>query len=172
MLCPLHPVLSCFRILLLGFPTRSCSIVVSCPPLFRFLFLLTPSFSSQHFAMHGWGMPTTIHQGMHVETRGGYRGGRGGGGYGDRGGYSDRGAYGGRGGGGSGHGGGRGGWRTVGEPQPGRILRKWDVTNIVQNRDEQNLRELETLLMQLPVTIHTHAHKTQENVLQLPCTAD
>ena len=117
-------------------------------------------------------MPTTIHQGMHVETRGGYRGGRGGGGYGDRGGYSDRGAYGGRGGGGSGHGGGRGGWRTVGEPQPGRILRKWDVTNIVQNRDEQNLRELETLLMQLPVTIHTHAHKTQENVLQLPCTAD
>ena len=92
---------------------------------------------------------------MHVEARGGYRGGRGGrfgGGYGDRGGYG-RGASPPPGpGGGSGWRGGRGGWRGEARepPRPGRLLRTWDVSGIMQTRDEQNLRELEVLLMQLP----------------------
>ena len=97
-------------------------------------------------------------QGMYPDTRGdprgGSRGGRGGGGWGDRGGYGgDRGGY------DRGRGGGRGGARgfyggggraPAEQPQPGRILRTWDVSNIMQSRDEQNLRELEILLMQLP----------------------
>jgi stage III sporulation protein SpoIIIAA len=90
-------------------------------------------------------------QSMHVDTRGGYRGARGGGGYMDRGGYGERGGYGGRGGGR----GGRGGWRGAEPAQPGRILRTWDVTNVVHNRDEQNLRELEMLLMQLPAPVRS-----------------
>ena len=87
-------------------------------------------------------------QGMHApDLRGPPRGGRGGGGWGDRGG-----GYGGRGGGRGGargfYGGGARG-ASAEPPQPGRILRTWDVTNIVQSRDEQNLRELEILLMQV-----------------------
>ena len=76
-------------------------------------------------------------QRMTVDSRGGggYRGGRGG--Y-DRGGY--RGGYGGGGGGG-----GPGRDRF----QPGRVLRNWNVV-APANRDVQNLRELETLLNQLP----------------------
>jgi len=107
---------------------------------------------------------------MHVDARGGYRGGRGGGAYNDRGysdrGYGDRGGHGarnsGRGGGGRGvyGGGGRGGGAEP--PQPGRILRTWDVSNIVQNRDEQNLRELEILLMQLPGPVRS---RLQQQVL-------
>ncbi len=73
----------------------------------------------------------------------GDRGGgfRGRGGY-DRGGY--RGYSGGGGGGGSGGGGG-----PRDRFQPGRILRNWNIV-APANRDAQNLRELETLLMQLP----------------------
>ena len=93
---------------------------------------------------------------MHFDARGGERS-RGGerGSYGDRGrggSLHTRGADGGR---GVGRGGGRGGhlgsWRGSEQAaQPGRVLRTWDVTGIMQTRDEQNLRELETLLMQLP----------------------
>jgi hypothetical protein len=79
-------------------------------------------------------------QRMTVDSRGGYRGrggGGGGGGY-DRGGGGYRGGYGGGGGG-----------PTRDRFQPGRVLRNWNVV-APANRDVQNLRELETLLNQLP----------------------
>ena len=76
------------------------------------------------------------------DSRGGYRGGRGGydrGGY-DRGGYDRGGGY---------RGGFSGGGQHRERHQPGRTIRTWPV-NPPADRDTQNLRELETLLLQLP----------------------
>jgi hypothetical protein len=96
---------------------------------FLFCFLLFIDFVSSY---QGGGHE----QRMTVDSRGGggYRGGRGG--Y-DRGGYS-RGGYGGGGGG-----------PNRERFQPGRVLRNWNIV-APANRDVQNLRELETLLNQLP----------------------
>jgi hypothetical protein len=93
---------------------------------------------------------------------GGYEGGRGG--YDNGRDYMDtrdmgRGNGAGRGGGnfrgrsggpGSGPG---GGYRGREERRPGRIIRTWDVQDASRNRDEQNLKELEALLRQLPAPV-------------------
>ena len=54
-----------------------------------------------------------------------------------------------------GHGRGRGGWSGEPATPAGTVIRKWDVTNIVQNRDEQNLRELEVLRILLFFFLNT-----------------
>eukprot|EP00960_Hanusia_phi_P036974 752630-Hanusia_phi.AAC.1 len=88
-------------------------------------------------------------QRMSVDSRG--RGGRGRGGYGgDRGGYNNaRGA---------------GSYRRD-DRQPGRILRTWDVPSM-RSRDEQNLRELETLLLQLPAPVRARLQEQYSDKLR------